>query len=324
MENKGKQRIVGVLVIIALVVILLPLLFGKNEPQTQQVVAKAPAFPDQPSQPVSLAANDNSSASQGVGVDNTTSSEISVPVPNLPAPSNVAASSSDSNKASESNAATLGGSTTSTASTVSTTAPAASQPATTAQQTVQSVPNSVTSQSNLTKTASLQTEAKASSATTGTVATTLSNAAAHAVTTSASTETNTTAASTETDAPQVPVTHHTVTAMHKAKSLPAVIKAKSKIVKPAAVKSAEFKQPAWAIQMGNFKNKENALRLTNQLRAAGFKAFTRDYKLASGKVRTRVFIGPEFKQTTALALSGKVEDKLKLRGIVVSYKPLEL
>lgn len=49
-ENKFKQRIVGVLVLIALIVIFLPMLFKKDEP-TREVVVQAPPAPETPAAP---------------------------------------------------------------------------------------------------------------------------------------------------------------------------------------------------------------------------------------------------------------------------------
>lgn len=49
-ENKFKQRIVGVLVLIALIVIFLPMLFKKDEP-TREVVVQAPPVPETPAAP---------------------------------------------------------------------------------------------------------------------------------------------------------------------------------------------------------------------------------------------------------------------------------
>jgi DedD protein len=82
---------------------------------------------------------------------------------------------------------------------------------------------------------------------------------------------------------------------------------------------AKFKTTAWVIQMGSFKDKDNARRLADKLRAAGYKAFTREIKAS-----TRVFIGPESKQASALKLSNEVEQQFKLHGIVMTFKPLEI
>jgi DedD protein len=87
---------------------------------------------------------------------------------------------------------------------------------------------------------------------------------------------------------------------------------------------SELKKPAWVVQMGSFKEKSNAHRLVNQLRNSGFKAFTHVVTSPNGAVRTRVYIGPEFKQASALKLSNKVEQEVKLRGYVIPYKPMAL
>jgi DedD protein len=75
----------------------------------------------------------------------------------------------------------------------------------------------------------------------------------------------------------------------------------------------------WVIQLGSFKNKTNALRLVNQLRASGYRAFIQ--QVASN---TRVYVGPENRQTSARALANQLENSLHLRGIVISYQPLTL
>lgn len=85
-------------------------------------------------------------------------------------------------------------------------------------------------------------------------------------------------------------------------------------------KLAKLDKMVWVIQMGSFKNKANALRLVNQLRAKGYPAFLHQ---ASGD-KTRVYVGPENKQTAAYALASRLEEELHLHGIVISYKPLIL
>lgn len=84
-----------------------------------------------------------------------------------------------------------------------------------------------------------------------------------------------------------------------------------------------LKSAAWVIQMGSFKNKTNALRLVNQLRASGYRAFIQRTSTALGE-STRVFVGPENKQANARALASRLETDMHLRGIVISYKPLVL
>ncbi|HEX4045675.1 MAG TPA: SPOR domain-containing protein [Gammaproteobacteria bacterium] len=84
-----------------------------------------------------------------------------------------------------------------------------------------------------------------------------------------------------------------------------------------------LKSSAWVIQLGNFKNKANALRLVNQLRANGYRAFTQQISTTFG-YSTRVFVGPEQEQGAARELADRLSDEMKLQGIVISYKPLSL
>lgn len=84
-----------------------------------------------------------------------------------------------------------------------------------------------------------------------------------------------------------------------------------------------LKKIAWAIKLGSFKNKINAVNLTNKLRAAGYHAFTREVTSKSGSFRI-VYIGPESERASALNLSKKVAQQVKIQGIIVNYQPLAL
>ena len=55
---------------------------------------------------------------------------------------------------------------------------------------------------------------------------------------------------------------------------------------------------AWVIQLATFGNESNASRLINKLRKLGYDAYSRDVRLASGKLLVRVFVGPEINKTT--------------------------
>ena len=84
-----------------------------------------------------------------------------------------------------------------------------------------------------------------------------------------------------------------------------------------------LKNAAWVIQMGSFKNKTNALRLVNQLRANGYHAFIQKVSTPFGE-SIRVFVGPENKRTTARQLASRLENDMHIHGIVIHYKPLVL
>lgn len=81
----------------------------------------------------------------------------------------------------------------------------------------------------------------------------------------------------------------------------------------------KLKSSAWVIQMGSFRNKTNALRLVNRLRAKGYHAFIQD--MASN---TSVFVGPELKQNSARELASQLQDEMHIQGFVISYRPLTL
>lgn len=87
---------------------------------------------------------------------------------------------------------------------------------------------------------------------------------------------------------------------------------------------ANLKQSVWVIQLGSFKNKTNALKLVNQLRAKGYRAFIQQVSSEMGQDSTRVFVGPENKQNTARELASELESSMHLHGIVISYQPLTL
>jgi DedD protein len=97
---------------------------------------------------------------------------------------------------------------------------------------------------------------------------------------------------------------------------------------PASVPAADMsenlsnlKKTAWVVQMGSFRNKGNAIRLTNALRAKGYKAFTYETK-SNGQ--TRVYVGPEFKQASASVLVNRIQEEIDMQGVIVAYNPLEL
>ncbi len=277
MEKKRTQRIIGLLVVVALVVIALPLFFSKSDFATQHAANKDPAFSDQDAQT-------NVAAAEVTPQDSDLNASSVVPPPPAtdPRPATVTAQNINSENA-DNNA-----------------------------KPVLPDPTTLTTPEQSTNTAPQQTAETASAP-----------AADVAAATAATTAANSTIAEETTPAVQKPEQKTLSSASRKVKQ--AVMKVRNGKEKSAKSLRAQvtnkLKSPAWAIQMGNFKVKSNAVRLADKLRAAGYKAFIRDMK---GSHSTRVYIGPEFKQASAIKLSSKIQQELKLQGIVVSYKPLEL
>lgn len=113
-----------------------------------------------------------------------------------------------------------------------------------------------------------------------------------------------------------------VKAAHTTKHAPATHKAATS--KKAA--SAANKLPpasAWVVQLGSFGDTQRAKLLVKQLRAQGYKAYTRQTKTSKGTAMTRVFVGPEAKRAKAEALQAKLNKDVKTKGVVVAYSPIQ-
>ncbi|HEU5280828.1 MAG TPA: SPOR domain-containing protein [Gammaproteobacteria bacterium] len=85
----------------------------------------------------------------------------------------------------------------------------------------------------------------------------------------------------------------------------------------------KLNQVAWVIQVGTFKQKGPAMRLVNQLRENGYRAFIQQLPSSDGN-NTQVFVGPENRQHLARALATQLQDDMKVKGIVISYQPFNL
>lgn len=301
MDSKTKHRILGVLVIIGLGVLAYPLLQNSDEVPTEKVLVKAPPFPDQ-STPVD----------QGAGSPTPTmASPEATPMPGT--------EGEDSGSVSQQPDDTI------------TTQPAVSgvtAPAITAEPPVE--PDA--------KPAPAEAPAPSLKPVTQPSATQPMQAPADANDdVSLSTpEENTTLLPPDTKQSKV-VTH---TPKVKAKLA-------KKVVKPATVATAKksmptlaaaaFKMPrhddsngllklnqaAWVIQVGSFENKASALRLVNNLRENGYRAFIQQVPGSRGD-STQVFVGPENRQTLARALATQLYADMKVQGIVISYQPFSL
>lgn len=293
MERKTTQRIIGVLVVVALVIVLLPLLFNGNSSLSNQTSeVKAPPFPDQSASP------------QASAVSSTPADTITNPSPTA---SPTASLATDTSAAA---APTLADNNTLTPPPVGGTPPngLAPEPAPntmpTTPNTTPPMPNTVTPAPNTVP------ATPAPEATTPTAEPTKTSDTTQSLNVPAMTNSETVATPTpETTAPEEATKQSVKVKVHRSP--------KHFAQKPQELNN--LKNAAWVVQMGSFKNKINAIRLTNRLRAQGYKAFTRETKSSM-----RVYVGPEVKQASAASLANKIEQQLNMHGIVVSFKPLEL
>jgi len=74
---------------------------------------------------------------------------------------------------------------------------------------------------------------------------------------------------------------------------------------------------AWAVQLGALKTVEDANKLRDRIKNAGFVAFV-DKMDANGTTLWRVRAGPEVDRAAAEKLRAGIKDKLKLDGMIVT------
>lgn len=75
----------------------------------------------------------------------------------------------------------------------------------------------------------------------------------------------------------------------------------------------------WAVQLGAFKTVDEANKLRDRLKGAGFVAFVDKLGSESGAL-WRVRAGPETDRGNADKLRGRIKDKLKIEGIIVTQQ----
>jgi DedD protein len=259
MEKKITQRIIGVMVVGSLVVIALPLFFGKSDAPDEVVSVIPPATTQVavPQTTPSIATATSQMAPVPAAQDIIT--EVTTPPITTPVPATVA---------------------TTTSAAVNATTPVHTAVATSKSTTIKQQPPVASDPGSIDLTPQIIN-----------------------------------AVQNNTPTKDGPVTLNKVTPKTK------VVPQKTKL--PHLKTTLKLHQAAWVVQMGSFKNKDNAKHLTNRLRAAGFKAFMHTVKNGNLE-RVRVFIGPEYKHTSAAHLSHRVNHSINMQGIVIPYKPLAL
>ncbi len=73
----------------------------------------------------------------------------------------------------------------------------------------------------------------------------------------------------------------------------------------------------WAVQVGAYSHKDDALSVRNKLRAAGFAGYVDDVR-SGGRTLWRVRVGPQTQRADAEKLRDEIKARLKLGGAVVT------
>lgn len=87
-------------------------------------------------------------------------------------------------------------------------------------------------------------------------------------------------------------------------------------------KRADFVEPAWILQLGSFKHKENVDALRKTLLDAGFQTFIKPVQTKSG-VLSKVYLGPELKKETLVDAQATLKELVGLEGKITRYDPIK-
>jgi len=74
----------------------------------------------------------------------------------------------------------------------------------------------------------------------------------------------------------------------------------------------------WVVQLAALSKQDNALALRERLRTLGYTAFVEEIKTANG-VQYRVRVGPELERANADNLRNRLEEQVKIKGLVMKY-----
>ncbi|MFY0664054.1 MAG: SPOR domain-containing protein [Natronospirillum sp.] len=78
---------------------------------------------------------------------------------------------------------------------------------------------------------------------------------------------------------------------------------------------------AWSVQMGSFRQTDNARRLLNELRAAGYEAYTKETVLSDGSLLTQVMVGPDPDHDRVRQKKDILAEEFNLPTLVVRFQP---
>jgi len=77
-------------------------------------------------------------------------------------------------------------------------------------------------------------------------------------------------------------------------------------------------QMNWVVQVGSFSSKDNAEKLNQKVKKAGFHSFVNPIT-QNNKIMHQVCLGPEYNETDAMNLLKGIKNKMKLNGIIKKY-----
>lgn len=78
---------------------------------------------------------------------------------------------------------------------------------------------------------------------------------------------------------------------------------------------------AWSVQMGSFRQADNARRLLQELRDAGYEAYTKETVLSDGSLLTQVMVGPDPDHDRVRRTKDILAEEFNLPTLVVRFQP---
>ena len=90
------------------------------------------------------------------------------------------------------------------------------------------------------------------------------------------------------------------------------------VAEQAQAKIEKLGMTAWVVQLGSFAGEDNAKKLNEKLRKAGYASYVERVSQNGGAVY-RVRIGPELQRSQAESIQKKIKDAMSLDSIVLKY-----
>ncbi len=78
---------------------------------------------------------------------------------------------------------------------------------------------------------------------------------------------------------------------------------------------------AWSVQLGSFRNGDNARRLLERLRDSGYQAYTRESVLSDGSALVQVMVGPGDDIEQMRTLRTELAEAFDVAPLVVRFQP---
>jgi DedD protein len=96
---------------------------------------------------------------------------------------------------------------------------------------------------------------------------------------------------------------------------------KKELIAPVTPKksASAVERKGWALQLGTFGDKDNAMRLVRQLKNAGYPAYTKPLR-RNGQEFTVVYVGPYVRKSDPERMRRIIESSFQLSGTLIHYE----